>query len=225
MKFKLLLTCLLVSALSISLMAQGGQGRGMGQMGEKIKAELNLDETQEAAWTAVNQKYMEELRGLRGDNSMSMDEKRTQMEAIRTEWNAELSSILDEEQLAKWENMKAEGQAQAQERKGERKARNQERMAELSEKVKTELELTDEQAMQWEALNQTYTKKMKAITADGSLTREEQKEQLQTIQAEKTEELSQILTPEQMEEWTSMKEEGKVKMQERKRTRERGNRQ
>jgi endonuclease/exonuclease/phosphatase (EEP) superfamily protein YafD len=221
MKIKLFFSALFMLALSGSLLAQSGRMGQRGQMGERIKAELNLDDTQESAWNAINEKYMSSFQELRQDGSLSQEEKRSQMMALRSDWENEIQGILNEDQLATWNRMQEEGQARRMERSSERQEKAREMAAELSEKAKTELDLTDEQTMQWEALNKTYGEKQKAVLQDESLSKEEKQGRMAAIQAEKKEELAQILNEEQMEKWDAIKEEEKAKYRDRNRSRQR----
>jgi len=221
MKIKHFFCALLLLTLSGSLMAQSGRMEGRGQMGERIKSELNLDETQESAWNAINEKYMASFQEIRQDASLSQEDRRAQMMALRSDWQNEIQGILNEDQLATWNQMQEEGQARRAERSGQRQERAQEMAGELSEKAKTELDLSDEQLMQWEALNKSYGEMQKAVLQDESLSREEKQGKMAAIQAEKKDELTQILNEEQMEKWDAIKEEEKAKHQNRKKDRQR----
>src|SRR6187402_2634378 len=68
---------------------------------------------------------------------------------------------------------------------------------EWENKVKTELKLTTDQAVKYDALNKEYNEKIELIALDASLSKEAQKEKKVALKKEKEVKLNEILTPEQ----------------------------
>lgn len=81
---------------------------------------------------------------------------------------------------------------------------------EWEKKVKTELNLTDEQTAKYDAVCTEYEGKIEAIKKDASLTKEAQKEKKMELKKEKQAKLFEFLTPEQQTKYTEMVEKKKA---------------
>jgi hypothetical protein len=77
-------------------------------------------------------------------------------------------------------------------------------------KVKTELSLTEEQAVKYDAVCAEYDGKFEAIKKDASLTKEAQKEKKMELKKEKQAKLFEFLTPEQQTKYTELMEKKKA---------------
>ena len=83
---------------------------------------------------------------------------------------------------------------------------------EWENKVKTELKLTTDQAVKYDALNKEYNEKIELIALDASLSKEAQKEKKVALKKEKEVKLNEILTPEQQTKYKEMMEKKKKEM-------------
>ena len=83
---------------------------------------------------------------------------------------------------------------------------------EWENKVKTELKLTTDQAVKYDALNKEYNEKIELIALDASLSKEAQKEKKMALKKEKEVKLNEILTPEQQTKYKEMVEKKKKEM-------------
>jgi len=72
------------------------------------------------------------------------------------------------------------------------------------QKVKTELKLTDEQVVKYEAICKEYGEKIDAIKKDASLTKEVQKEKKMELKKEKQAKLFEFFTPEQQTKYNEL---------------------
>lgn len=75
---------------------------------------------------------------------------------------------------------------------------------EWDKKVKTELKLTDDQVVKYDAISKEYADKMKASKKDASLTKEVQKEKGMEMQKEKEAKLFEFFTAEQQTKYKEM---------------------
>lgn len=81
---------------------------------------------------------------------------------------------------------------------------------EWDKKVKTELKLTDDQVVKYDAVSKEYGEKMEAVKKDGTLTSEVQKEKKMQLKKEKQAKLFEFFTPEQQTKYKEMIEQKKA---------------
>ena len=67
------------------------------------------------------------------------------------------------------------------------------------------MNLTDQQAQEMKSMNMEFKMQSKAIKDDKSLTQEQKKEQLKSLQAERHQKVKAILTPEQKQKMAEHK--------------------
>jgi hypothetical protein len=82
--------------------------------------------------------------------------------------------------------------------------------AEWDKKVKTELSLTQEQVVKYDALSKEYSDKMDAVTSDATLAKEVQKERKMALKKEKEAKLFEFITPEQQTKYKELVEKKKA---------------
>jgi periplasmic protein CpxP/Spy len=68
---------------------------------------LNLTDDQKAKVQPILDAQREKMRAVFQDDSLSSDDKRTKMKAIRDDTNAQLKPILTPEQYQKWQSMQS----------------------------------------------------------------------------------------------------------------------
>ena len=81
---------------------------------------------------------------------------------------------------------------------------------EWDNKVKTELALTDEQVVKYDAVCKEYGDKIDVVMKDASLTKEAQKEKKMELKKEKQAKLFEFFTPEQQTKYTALVEKKKA---------------
>ena len=77
-------------------------------------------------------------------------------------------------------------------------------------KVKTELNLTDEQATKYDAVCKEYEGKFEEIKKDASMGKDAQKEKKMALKKEKQAKMFEFLTPEQQTKYTALMDQKKV---------------
>jgi len=84
--------------------------------------------------------------------------------------------------------------------------------AEWETKIKTELNLTTEQAAKFDALSKEYNEKLEAIAQDATLTPDVQKEKKMALKKEKETKFMELLTTEQQAKYKEIIEKKKKEM-------------
>ena len=134
------------------------------------------------------------------------DEQKRQLEAAFKAQQDAIKSILTPEQLAKWEELKAQHRGDRDENK---EAQNHEgehwKNGGPVEHLAKELGLSDAQKSQIQALFKAQQPAIKAIRENTSLTPEQKKEQVSAIFEGIKQQIKSILTPEQQQKFAAMK--------------------
>lgn len=73
--------------------------------------------------------------------------------------------------------------------------------ARQTEKMKTELALTDDQYTSVKSINETYANKQAALRNDAALAREDKKKQMRALSTEKNDALKKVLNADQSAKW------------------------
>jgi len=86
---------------------QGRRGRGQQQSPEqqlaKLTQELGLSSDQQQQILPLLQDQQQKIRALAMDSSLSMEDRRTQVQAIRKDTNSQIEPLLTDEQKQKFE--------------------------------------------------------------------------------------------------------------------------
>ena len=85
----------------------GGPGRD-GAMAERMNKELGLTEEQQAKIKPLMEKRREQAKAIMDDESLSREQRREKLEALKAEGKAEMDKILTPEQQAKFKKMRAQ---------------------------------------------------------------------------------------------------------------------
>ena len=98
------------SKIAADRSAMAGKRKNMdGQRGEAMKEKLGLSNDQAAKLKAQNEATREKVKSIQANQSLSADQKKEQMKAVKDAANAERKNILTAEQIKKMEEMKKEG--------------------------------------------------------------------------------------------------------------------
>lgn len=84
--------------------------------------------------------------------------------------------------------------------------------AEWEQKVKTELQLNQDQIVKFDAVSKEYNDKLDVIAQDASLSKDAQKEKKLALKKEKEVKLFEFLTPEQQTKYKELVEKKKKEM-------------
>ncbi len=105
---------------------QGGGKRGpsVEEQMTRMTDELKLTDDQKPKVKAALDEQAKEIQALRADSSLSREDRRDKVTAIRGTTDKKLKEILKPDQWDKYEKMKAEMKQKAAEKKGEEKKQN-----------------------------------------------------------------------------------------------------
>ena len=163
---------------------QGGHKRHHGQE----MADLNLSEEQKAKFKALNEDQHKQMAELKKQDNITVKESRERMEALRKDHHAKVQALLTPEQ-----------KTQIEKKKVERKAKMGEMGKARGERMKKELNLTDDQSAKLDASRKKMAEKMKSIRDDKSLTEEQMKGKSKELRKQQMESMKSILTEEQLQ--------------------------
>ncbi len=171
---------------------------------KKELANLNLTEEQKTKMKSMNEHFRKQSEELRKQDNITVKESREKMEALRKDHHAKFQSILTAEQ-----------KAQIQKDKEARKIKAKEYGKKRQEKMKEELNLTEEQSAKMAESRKASMEKIKAIRENGSLNDEQKKEQVKELMKKQKESMKSILTEEQLQKMKEKrKDHGKRKQAE-----------
>ena len=198
----IVVTLLAVSAFSFSATAQEKREMKPGHMpgmhkphhGMMMAKELNLSEAQKAQAKLNRKEFKDKMQELNKNERITVKEQRDRKVALLKEQKSKMDALLTPEQKNKMAQFKAE-----------RKARGEEHFTKHLGKMKTELGLTDIQVSQMKSQRESMQTKFKAIMENGSLSREQKKEQFQALKAEGKEQHKKIFTADQLKKMEEMK--------------------
>lgn len=156
--------------------------------------DLNLTDAQKKQFKDLHDNYSKQFADLRNNKSLSADEQKTKMHALRKEQYGKMQSILTDEQKTKMAAQRKDWG-----KKGDFAHKGGQARGKGFEQMKTKLGLTDDQSAKLKANREAFHTKAKAIRENTSLTDEQKKEQVKALAQQNRESMKSILTPEQIE--------------------------
>lgn len=142
--------------------------------------DLQLTDEQKAKAKTINEEYRAKIKALKSNNNLTMGEYKKQEATLQQERREKLNALLTPEQKEKIKDNREEKQ--------EKKL----------EKMKSTLNLSDDQVNKIKDIHSKYAAKVKAIRDDNSLTPDQKKQQLKTINDDRKKEVDGVLTPDQV---------------------------
>jgi Spy/CpxP family protein refolding chaperone len=156
---------------------------------QETAKELNLTDEQKEKLQTIIRAQMGKLRDLRQDTTLSAEDKKERIRALREEITAEVKKVLTPEQFEKW---KAK-QSQSTTSGGGPAAR-------LQEAIKG-LDLTDQQKEQLKPVYQEQMDKLRELQQDTSLSLPQKLEKLKDMHKEIAPKLKKVMNAEQFAKW------------------------
>jgi Spy/CpxP family protein refolding chaperone len=199
---KVLVPLIAIFALSFTANAQekvGEKGHHHHHHGHHHKKgmmakQLNFSEEQKSRAKAINEDFRKNMQELNKNESITVKEQRDRKVAIQKERKTKMDGLLTAEQKTKMAQLKTE-----------QKAKNEERYAKHLDKMKTNLNLSDEQVSKLKAQRLNTQAKAEKIKKNESLSREQKKEQMMALRTETKDQNKKIFTPEQLKKREDMK--------------------
>ena len=195
---KVLIPLIAFLALTINVSAQdkmGKKGRHH-QKHEKgmMAKQLNFSEAQKNQAKAINEDSRKKMQELNKNENITVKEQRDRKAAIAKERKTKMDGLLTADQKTKQTQLKAE-----------HKAKKEAGYAKRLDKMKTNLNLTEDQVAKLKTQRAANHAKAEKIKNNESLSREQKKEQMMALKIEAKEQHNKILTPEQLKKKEEMK--------------------
>ncbi len=156
--------------------------------------ELNLSATQKEQLKANRESYKKQLIELNKNESITVGEARDRKEALSKQQKEQMMSLLTAEQ-----------KNQLAELKKQKLAKQEAKAAKRLDKMKTNLNLSDEQVAKINSARKATRAQLKAIKENEQLSRTQRKEQLMALKEQNKNNLKSILTTEQLNKMEEMK--------------------
>ena len=83
--------------------ATGSAPRTRGPNIDYLAKQLSLTDDQKVKFTAALSEMQQKMKALRSDQSLSQEDRRSQLKQLREDLNTELKGFLTDDQFAKWE--------------------------------------------------------------------------------------------------------------------------
>ena len=149
--------------------------------------QLNLTDAQKQQAKSINDEYRNQVKELEKNDNITLKDYRSKKASLEQERKSKFEALLTPDQKNKM--------AQAKKDRSEKmKMLSEKRMG----KMKTELNLTDDQVAKIKEQQQSSMEQMKAIRENSSLTEEQKKEQLMDLHKNMHESMKNILTADQL---------------------------
>lgn len=165
--------------------ASGDYGKTAGKIADVAMAgakSLNLTDAQKSQLKAIGQKYAPQIRAIATNSSLSSEEKKTQLAALRVSVKAEVDAVLTPKQKAQLAALRASVQKQ---------------VAALIAKIADELDLTEQQTASIKSILMDARLAGAAIVTDPSASRADKRSSLSALRIKTRGEAMAVLTPEQ----------------------------
>ena len=200
-KCSLLLGLLMVSTI-IFAQRKGDPMDRAARQADKMKTELSLDDVQYKSVKAINEDFANRQLKLRGDSTLSKQEKQKKAWALRDEKNAAITKVLTEDQKSKWKSYRA---SQAEKHKaGMAKYRG-----EHAQRMQESLSLSDEQTSKIKSIDKEFGDRFRALRSDSTLAREDLQKKAKQLRDEYQSKTKSVLTDEQFKKWEMQKADRK----------------
>ena len=194
---KLLIPLIAIFALTATVSAQDKMGKkghhNKHQKGMMAK-QLNFTDAQKVQVKTINEDSRKKMQELNRNEGITVKEQRDRKAAILKERKTKIDGLLTAEQKTKMTQLKAE-----------HKAKKEAGYAKRLDKMKTNLNLTDEQVTKLKNQRAATMAKAEKIKKNELLSREQKKEQMMALKTEAKDQHSKIFTPEQLKKKEEMK--------------------
>jgi hypothetical protein len=194
---KVLIPLIALLALTVSVNAQdkmGKKGHHKHHQKGMMAKELNFSEAQKNQAKIINEESRKKMQELNKNESITVKEMRDRKAAIQKERKTKMEGLLTVEQKTKQTQLRAE-----------HKAKKEAEYAKRLDKMKTNLNLTDEQVAKLKTQRAANHAKAEKIKNNESLSREQKKEQMMALRTEAKEQGNKIFTAEQLKKKEEMK--------------------
>lgn len=173
--------------------------RAQHERGNMMK-ELNLSKAQKQQMKANRENTKNQMEELKKNESITVKEYNARKAAILKSQKEQMESLLTPEQRTQLAQNNVNGKGKHKMDKGNN-----------PDKMKAELNLSDQQVSMLKANREANKAKAKAIKENTQLSKSEKKEQLMVLKQAQKESMKQLLTPEQLDKMEEKKKAHKNK--------------
>lgn len=189
------LVAFLAFTISVNAQQMGKKGRHHHKQGHEMMAkQLNFSEDQKKQAKSIHDDFRKKMQDLNKQENITVKEQRDRKAALLKEKKAKMDGLLTAEQKAKKAQLKAD-----------HKARKEADYARHLDKMKTSLNLTDDQVAKLKTQRASTHAKAEKIKNNEALSREQKKEQMMALKAEAKQQHDKIFTAEQLKKKEEMK--------------------
>jgi Spy/CpxP family protein refolding chaperone len=161
--------------------------------------QLNLTDEQKTELKSIDENFKQQMTDLKkSEDKITVTEWKSKMATIRKDRHEKVEKVLTDEQKASLKNMKREHGRHMRQDKHNR-----------IEKMKKELNLTDDQVNSLKKNHEAMEQKIKAVREDKNLTEDQKKAEVKKFKKEQHESLKSILTEEQLKKFEEQKKQHK----------------
>lgn len=168
--------------------------------GHELAKTLNFTDAQKQQLKSIDEDYKSRVQALDKSSNMSAGELKSKKADLKKEKMQKTMALLTPEQKTALQNLKKE--------QGQNGEMNQ---AKQMEKMRSYLNLSDDQVAKIKAQKETFTSKKESIRNNQSLTMEQKKEQMKALKEEEMNNYKSFLTPDQVKKMEEMKHRKPVK--------------
>lgn len=197
---KSMLAVVALVMVAFSASAQHKRIQKHGQHKKAIAHQLNLTDAQKAQAKANHELFRKQMQELNKNENITVKEFRDRKAALHKDHKAAMQSLLTAEQKAKMTQIKAD-----------KKVKKQEMMAKRMDRMKQQLQLSDDQVAKMKTAREGMKTKLMAIKNNEGLDRQQRKEQLMALKKEQKAQFDNILTAEQKEKLKTFKHKRSAK--------------
>lgn len=163
-----------------------------------IVKDLNLTTEQKSKMKSINQDYKSKMMDLKSDDNITRGDFKGKMKKLQDARKSETQAVLSVEQQNK---IKESKEIKKEEIKNKRKDRG--------EKIKSELNLTDDQQTTLKTNRKAMHAEIKTVKDNVALTKDEKREKIKTLKEKQKETMKTVLTPDQVQKLKDLKKSEK----------------
>lgn len=167
---------------------QHGQMHGKQMMAGRMAKDLNLSEDQKTQLKKVHQEYGAKIKAIKDNDQLTQGDARKQIEALHQAQKAASDKVFTETQKAKMKDMQEQ-----------RRGRMKEEAAANVARMQVRLGLTEAQVAKVKEQQASMQSKMQALRNNKDLSKEQKKEQVQSLMKAHRANMASILTAEQQQ--------------------------
>lgn len=160
----------------------------------EMAKQLQFTDAQKAQAKTINADARKKMQELNKQDNITVKEMRSRKAAIEKERKNKMDGLLTADQKNKLQQLKAD-----------RKVKRENQYAKHLDKMKTNLNLSDEQVAQLKEQHKTNQAKAQKIKNNESLSREQKRMQLMALKSESKEQHKKIFTAEQLKKMQDLK--------------------